>query len=333
MRRVKVYKRLIWAVLFLTLASTLIFVRPVSSQSALQTIFIQPNGSIYPDTAPIHRSGDTYTFTDNINAAIKIQKSNIVLDGAGYTLTGSFNGNSSDIWVVGTGPDNNSLDYYTIGVDLSSSSVDGVTIENLNVENFSIGMYIWTQNNTVTGNAVSGNIVGLLISGSNDTITKNYLSNNIEGLFFGFNSPSGQFPPDMIVYHNAFVKNKAQISGCQCKSYNMSETPHDWDNGKEGNYWSDYNGTDANHDGIGDTPYVIDVLDQDRYPLMQNPTKPPVPASKVPVEAIVLAISAPAVLAAAAVFAVKQRRKLKVSSKGKDNPIFDVQMLKLGKKL
>ena len=41
-----------------------------------------------------------------------------------------------------------------------------------------------------------------------------------------------------------------------------------WDNGKEGNYYSNYNGTDADRDGIGDTPYVIDSNNQDRYPLV-----------------------------------------------------------------
>jgi hypothetical protein len=35
-----------------------------------------------------------------------------------------------------------------------------------------------------------------------------------------------------------------------------------------GNYWSDYKETDANHDGIGDTPYVIDANNTDNYPLM-----------------------------------------------------------------
>lgn len=41
-----------------------------------------------------------------------------------------------------------------------------------------------------------------------------------------------------------------------------------WDNGTTGNYWSNYNGTDNNGDGIGDTPYVIDHNNQDNYPLM-----------------------------------------------------------------
>jgi hypothetical protein len=43
-----------------------------------------------------------------------------------------------------------------------------------------------------------------------------------------------------------------------------------WDDGypSGGNYWSDYTGIDGNYDGIGDAPHVIDVNNQDNYPLM-----------------------------------------------------------------
>lgn len=311
MKKTKIIKILISAILFLTITTTLVTDKPISAQSSLGTIIIQPDGSISPSSVSIQRSGDTYTFKDNIYATMKIFKSNITLDGDGHTLYGSFNGNSTDVWVVGTGPDPNASDYYTIGVDLGNSSVEGITIKNLTVENFSIGMYIWTQNNTITGDSISKNIVGLLLSGSNATVTKNYMSDNIEGLFFGFNAP-GTFPPNMIVYQNAFVNNSVQLSGCQCRAYNLSETPHDWDNGKIGNYWSSYNGTDSNHDGIGDTPYIIDVLDHDRFPLMQNPVNSPVPAGKLPIEAVVLGFSAPVVLIISALV-VRQRRKQKLS--------------------
>jgi len=47
-----------------------------------------------------------------------------------------------------------------------------------------------------------------------------------------------------------------------------TQVSHKWDNGSQGNYWADYNGTDANGDGIGDVPYVIDANNQDNYPLM-----------------------------------------------------------------
>jgi len=38
-----------------------------------------------------------------------------------------------------------------------------------------------------------------------------------------------------------------------------------------GNFWSDYKGQDADGDGLGDTPYVIDSdEDEDHHPLMSR---------------------------------------------------------------
>ncbi|MGD8544675.1 MAG: hypothetical protein PVH12_00745 [Candidatus Bathyarchaeota archaeon] len=39
--------------------------------------------------------------------------------------------------------------------------------------------------------------------------------------------------------------------------------------GREGNYWSDYNGSDIDGDGIGDSPYIINENNTDNYPLME----------------------------------------------------------------
>jgi parallel beta-helix repeat protein len=304
-------KVLVLATLVIVLSLVTTVVKPTSSQVPLSTVFIRPDGTVYPSATSIVQSGNTYTFTDNVFAAIKIQKSNIILDGAGYTLSGPYNGTAMDVWLIGEGPNqlpNGTLAQYIIGIDLASASVEGVTIKNLNVKNFSIGMYVWTKNNTVTGNAVSDNIVGILLSGSNETVTNNYLANNKRGLFFGFNNQGEIIPSDIVINHNCFENNVVQLNGCECKDYNTTELPHSWDDGSRGNFWSDYKGTDSNGDGIGDTRYIIDVLNQDRYPLMQNPVKLPIPAAKIPFELIVLGVSV-SVAIIVAVIAYRRSKK------------------------
>ena len=148
------------AILSVSLIAGFVFVETQPSQSlTFQNIIIRPDGTISPSDALIQRNGDTYTFTGNIYGAIKI-RSMVVLDGAGYTLAGPYNGSQVDVWVVGDGP-NQSPDLvaeYIIGIDLGGKTVEGVTIQNINVKNFSIGMYMWTKNNTVSGNSVSESI-------------------------------------------------------------------------------------------------------------------------------------------------------------------------------
>ena len=130
------------------------------------------------------------------------------------------------------------------------------------------------------GNVICGNVItnnrgaGLTkLQGDNNTFYANYVANNSFGVEIGVISLQ---PQNNTFYHNDFVQNTQQT-----KIVNLDHSDC-WDNGEEGNYWSNYTGSDANHDSVGDSPYVIfgerHAYDQpgtiyaesyeDRYPLM-----------------------------------------------------------------
>ena len=278
-----------------------------------QTITIGADGSINPTNTPITCSGNTYTFTDNIYAPLVVQKDNVVINGAGHILQGPYNGTQTNLWLIGVGSNQSSTNQttipWTVGIDLPIGSCN-LTVENLNIQNFSIGLYLWTSNNTIIGNAISENLVGVLLSGPDNTLTKNYIANNSIGIFFGANQ-GDVIPANITLSGNGFVDNTRHMSGCVCADFNSSEATHTWDNGKTGNYWSGYNGTASNKDGIGNTPYVIDVLNQDRYPLMRDPAAPPTVAPQIPFELIVPIVGLTVILFLAY---FRQKRKLKKKS-------------------
>jgi len=155
----------------------------------------------------------------------------------------------------------------------------------------------WT---TVTDNIIDNNGVGLFIEyqGSGSTswiIVRNNISNNNIGL-------EQRNSENDIIYHNTFWQNNLQYKGGM-RSYGLyTQSVNTWDNGAgEGNYWSDYFGTDdgsngrTSGDGVGDTliphPYITDTSDPyylwyelgnyyliDNYPLMSpwTPNLPPI---------------------------------------------------------
>lgn len=310
-------KQLITLSIIAVLLASAFFVNTAAPSDARPRVIIKDDGTIEPSDAPIQRDGDTYTFTGNVYAEISVQKSNIVLDGAGYTLQGSYNGTNESAFIIGEGPDQVPSDVkvpYSIGIDLAFPSVVGLTVTNLNIKNFSIGMYIWTTNNTVTGNAITNTIVGVLLSGENNKIVGNYVANNTQGVFFGWNNELQSVPEGIEISHNSFADNLQHLSGCLCEEYNLTEDVHTWDDGDQGNFWGDYNGTDANGDGIGDSLYEIDPLNVDRYPLMQSPVTLPsvsdgsATAQTVPVEIIVAGLAV-GIVAVAIVLVVRKRKK------------------------
>jgi len=125
--------------------------------------------------------------------------------------------------------------YESKGIDLSGRT--NVTVQNTQIKNFDYGIYLSSSNNSICGNNVANNRYGIGLDSSSN-----------------YNS----------IFHNNFIDNTEQV-------YSYAST-NVWDDGypSGGNYWSDYTGVDADGDGIGDTAYVIDENNRDRYPLM-NP--------------------------------------------------------------
>jgi hypothetical protein len=270
--------------LALLVLAGLVSVQPTQGQAALLTVRILEDGTVSPGSAPIQRVGNQYVFNGNLFGLVVIEKSNIVLEGAGYTLQGNYNGTRPNGWMIGQGPPNASdnTSMWTIGVDFSAATKPtNVTVRNLNVRGFYVGMYVWTSGNSAEGNGVAGNILGFLLSGSSNNITENYVAENEEGIFLGVNGP-GTIPLNITLSGNSLIDNKVQFSGCTCEEYNLTEAIHTWDNGSRGNFWSDYNGVDHNGDGIGDAPYVVDPKNQDRYPLAQIYATAPTPKEPSP---------------------------------------------------
>jgi len=143
------------------------------------------------------------------------------------------------------------------GVFLDSSFNNTISENNIS-DNQRRGVILLSCfNNTVSGNRIINNTnfgVRLYQSGNN-TISTNNLTHNIYGAWF-FLSANNRF------YHNNFMDNTQQVY------IEWTGDDNFWDNGVEGNYWSNYTGVDQNHDGISDTAHVIYANNADNYPLM-----------------------------------------------------------------
>lgn len=114
--------------------------------------------------------------------------------------------------------------------------------------------FVNSSHNIFTGNEISKNLEAIYMTNSNVSIfTKNTFSNNEFAIVATSSSNNTAF-------HNNFINNTHFISSINSANY--------WDNGMEGNYWSDYTGKDENQDGIGESPYIIDANNQDNHPLM-----------------------------------------------------------------
>jgi len=161
------------------------------------------------------------------------------------------------------------------GITVYSNS--NVISENI-IKNNGDGISLWenSRNNTINGNIVERNTYcGISLDNSTDnmisentvanhehgSVITNSENNSIIGNTFMTNTHCGlhlDSSNSNAIYHNNFVNSPVH-------SHDSTNT---WDNGAEGNYWSDYQGEDIDGDGVGDT--LTPHLGFDSYPLVER---------------------------------------------------------------
>lgn len=119
----------------------------------------------------------------------------------------------------------------------------------------------YVDNNVINDNRIINNVCGIsLCSSYNNWIIRNTIVNNTENGISMCGSSDRN-----VIYHNT-------IDNWQFQAFDLHNNIwYSIDLG-EGNYWGDYTGSDADSDGIGDTPYhIYGGENQDKYPLMTPP--------------------------------------------------------------
>lgn len=161
------------------------------------------------------------------------------------------------------------------GRGISVAGFENIVAKN-KITNCTMGVGIlWGGGNFVYGNNITNcNGIGLYKTDSHggNVFYANHVENNFCGAKIAFAAPFS----DTELYCNNFVNNIEQVNRNETETvsgagYNFTRPLYHsgyFDNGKVGNYWSDYTGVDADGDGIGDTPYAIDEERKDNYPLM-----------------------------------------------------------------
>lgn len=155
--------------LLLILFVAIVAIPNVEIVKAQGTIYIREDGSV-EGTDKIQRDGTIYTFTSDIYGSLDIEKSNIILDGAGYALIKSEFERAHAI-NVGTRGDHPAL----VGVN-------GIIIMNLHIIGFNYGITLGGENNTIQRVNITDsqdyNGIQIWVTGSNHKIRDCRITDN-----------------------------------------------------------------------------------------------------------------------------------------------------------
>jgi len=241
MKRTSLALILILALILVVVVALFIHLETISTFSI---ITIKPDGSI-EGTDKIQRNENIYTLTGNLSGSIKIQRSHIIIDGAGYAIKGNGEGVGIDL--------NNDH-----GVDPSRPQIKNVTVKNLKITNcFEAIAYLPSVNDTFIGNYVADCYMGFNIwRTANHTLIRNTIENCVVGITISFGGRGNVVTENNILNSSVFV---------------MEQSP---DNTFDRNYWSDYltkypNAKEIGNTGIWDTPYEGRESFIDNHPLVE----------------------------------------------------------------
>jgi nitrous oxidase accessory protein NosD len=175
--------------------------------------------------------------------------------------------------IIGNGLDVHDNAILENGIGIESTSLKESLIANNTIKNNSIcGINFYRRSENVEiinnsflnnrGNGLQGRLGGTGSSGRS-IITKNIFMANQE---YGIYLDTGGLET-VHIYLNDFIDNNN--GGTQ--AYQLDTRKIYWTKEFTGNFWSDYNGSDSDNDGLGDTPYVIDGFEEvfDLYPLLK----------------------------------------------------------------
>ncbi|MBT8172146.1 right-handed parallel beta-helix repeat-containing protein [Candidatus Bathyarchaeota archaeon] len=209
--------------------------------------------------------------------------------------------------------ENNITSALVSGISLDASS--GNIVSKNRVSDLVDGMgalMLWqSSSNTILRNLLFGGNLFLMVDCSNNIFSENFVLDSDYGVLVGNSS-------DNLFYNNYFVNIKKELVIDQMNLQDLF-SENVWDNGVQGNYWSDYAGNDIDRDSIGDSVYVLYGNNKDNYPLMDYPeiSTNPEMESKNPDSFLqtfdfipILIIGISIILVVVVLVLIKQRKKL-----------------------
>jgi parallel beta-helix repeat protein len=135
-------------------------------------------------------------------------------------------------------------------LEATGVEISGFVITNGGGNAQDAGIRIWGayHNNLIADNDITYCFTGILFNSgaTNTTVRGNTFRHNEK---YGINCAATSY--NHTIYYNSFYKDLETST-----AYSSSNIGNRW-NVTLGNWWVDYIGLDANHDGIGDTPYEI----------------------------------------------------------------------------